>query len=457
VDFEARCAGLAEPVADGFCATRDRLIKKTDQIATSSFAGRHRCRIKRCIPFVDCARERASYYKVRFRFAAPARGLLPNVTPDFDTPYPAFEYQEKQFAQAFAILREAVGRRAFPGAALAITHQGELVASMGFGRFTYDEDSPEIRPDTIYDLASLTKVLATTAMAMILFEGGRLSLDEPLAETLPEFVTLVPKHQQELRRSVTIRMLLAHASGLPAYEKLFEFVGNREELIRAALTTPLKAAPGTRAEYSDIGFILLGEAVERKAGIALDVFARREIFSPLSMRQTYFNPPPALKLTIPPTENDHRFRSRVIQGEVNDENAYLMGGVAGHAGVFATAGDVARFAECMLRGGAPILHPETIKLFTRRDVLPARTSRALGWDTPSRPESSSGRFFSSLAFGHLGFTGSSLWIDPGRKLSVTLLTNRTWPHRESQLIREFRPQIHDAIVEALEGRHHLPT
>ena len=141
----------------------------------------------------------------------------------------------------------------------------------------------------------------------------------------------------------------------------------------------------------------------------------------------------------------------MVQGEVNDENAYVMGGVAGHAGVFASATDVARFAECMLHGGVPIIRPETVKLFTRREASPAGTTRALGWDTPSRPESSAGRLFSLASFGHLGFTGSSLWIDPGRKLSVTLLTNRTWPNRSSQLIREVRPRVHDAIVEALEA------
>ena len=167
------------------------------------------------------------------------------------------------------------------------------------------------------------------------------------------------------------------------------------------------------------------------------------------MANTRFNPPPEWKTSIPPTEDDVKFRKRVIQGEVNDENAYVMGGSAGHAGVFANAPDVARFAECMLHGGAPILKLDTIKLFTHRESTPLGTSRALGWDTPSRPESSSGKLFSQVAFGHLGFTGTSLWIDPGRKLSVTLLTNRTWPNRAALAIREVRPQVHDAIVEAL--------
>jgi CubicO group peptidase (beta-lactamase class C family) len=244
-------------------------------------------------------------------------------------------------------------------------------------------------------------------------------------------------------------MLLAHSSGLPAYEKLFEFASTRHELVRAAMTTRLSADPGIRAEYSDIGFILLGEALERVAGRSLDDFARQEILAPLEMTWTHFNPLEEDRAGIPPTEDDQTFRKRLIQGEVNDENAVVMGGVSGHAGLFAPALDLARFAECMLRGGTPILKPSTVRLFTTREESPAGTSRALGWDTPSYPSSSGSRFTPS-SFGHLGFTGTSLWIDPKRHLSVTLLTNRTWPHRESQAIRQIRPLVHDAIVEALD-------
>ena len=367
------------------------------------------------------------------------------------SPRPDFSGQEKQFARAFAFIREAIAHRAFPGAALAVTHQGALVASEGFGRFTYSDDAPQVQAETIFDLASVTKVVATTAVAMLLYERGRLPLEEPVANTLPEFVSLAPKHQRAWREAVTVRMLLAHSSGLPAYEKLFEFATTREDLIHAAMTTRLAAAPGERAVYSDIGFILLGELLTKKADLALNLFARQEIFMPLGMRQTRFKPPLDRTGEIPPTEDDQKFRGRIVQGEVNDENAFVMGGVAGHAGVFAPATDVARFAECMLQGGWRIFNPETVKLFSRREASPVGTTRALGWDTPSRPESSSGRLFSLTSFGHLGFTGTSLWIDPGRKLSVTLLTNRTWPDRASQLIREARPRIHDAIVEALES------
>jgi serine-type D-Ala-D-Ala carboxypeptidase len=382
-----------------------------------------------------------SYYK----FCDHSEVLL-NQSPQ---PPSALNLQENQFARAFTIIHDAIEQGAFPGAALAVTHRGSLIALRGFGRFTYADDAPAVQPDTIFDLASLTKVVATTAVAMVLHERGQLPLDIPLGHFLPDFVARAARHQQGTREAVTLRMLLAHSSGLPAYEKLFEVAASRDELVRAALTTRLVTEPGTHAEYSDVGFILLGEVLARQAGLALDRFAQQEIFTPLGMAHTRFNPPPEWKPQIPPTEDDRTFRRRIIQGEVNDENACVMGGVAGHAGVFAPAADIARFAECMLRGGAPILEPETVQLFTRRTESPSDSSRAMGWDTPS-PPSSSGAHFSQTSFGHLGFTGTSLWIDPTRQLSVTLLTNRTWPSRMAQSIRQVRPLLHDAIVEALE-------
>jgi serine-type D-Ala-D-Ala carboxypeptidase len=361
---------------------------------------------------------------------------------------PAFSEQETQFARAFALLRESIEQRVFPGAALAVMYRGALVASQGFGRFTYNATSPEVHADTVFDLASVTKVVATTAMAMVLYQRRVLCLESAVADIFPDFVTLGLPMQQKDRKAVTVGTLLAHCSGLPAYVKLFESARTRDELVRAALATPLVAPPGSKAEYSDIGFIVLGELFVRLAGVPLDVFAQKELFAPLGMARTCFNPPTGWKSEIPPTEEDRNFRHRVIQGEVNDENAWVMGGVSGHAGVFAPATDVARFAECMLGVGAPILKPATVELFTRRLALPPHTSRTLGWDTPSQP-SSSGAHFSSRSFGHLGYTGTSLWIDPERQLSVTLLTNRTWPDRSSRAIKRVRPMLHDAIVEAL--------
>lgn len=355
--------------------------------------------------------------------------------------------QEIQFARAFAIIRDAIAKRVFPGAALAVNCRWSRIVRAGFGRFTYDADSPAVEPDTVFDLASVTKVIATTAMAMLLYEHGLLHLEAPVYQLLPEFIALASSDQQSDRERVTIRMLLAHSSGLPAYVKLFETAGTRDQVLRAAYATPLVAKPGSTTSYSDIGFILLGEILERLANESLGAFVDREVFRPCAMLFTCFNPALDFKHAIPPTEDDRTFRHRIIQGEVNDENASVMGGVSGHAGLFASAPDVARLADSMLRRNS-LFRRETIELFARREKSPPGTTRALGWDTPSQP-SSSGRHFSPRSFGHLGYTGTSLWIDPERQLSVTLLTNRTWPDRSSQAIKQIRPLVHDAIVEAL--------
>jgi CubicO group peptidase (beta-lactamase class C family) len=243
-------------------------------------------------------------------------------------------------------------------------------------------------------------------------------------------------------------MLLAHSSGLPAYEKLFLKAHSREDLLRSAFTTSLSNDPGTRAEYSDIGFIVLGAALERIAQESLDAFCQREIFGPLSMIDTTFNPPTEARKQIPPTADDATLRHQIIQGEVQDENAFVLGGVAGHAGLFSTTEDLARFARAMLLEGSPILRRETVALFVRRESAPSGTSRALGWDTPSIP-SQSGKYFGPGSFGHLGYTGTSLWIDPARQLSIILLTNRTWPDCANQAIKQVRPKFYDAVVEAM--------
>jgi CubicO group peptidase (beta-lactamase class C family) len=352
--------------------------------------------------------------------------------------------QDAVFARAFSVLGAAIAARGFPAAVTAVTSRGRLVALKAFGRFTFEPESPSIAEDTIFDLASVSKVVATTAMAMSLYERGELDLDSVVRNIIPEFAGNDPR-----RDEVTLRMLLAHSSGLPAYEKLFEQAQTPNQLLRRAYATPLSAEPGSVAAYSDIGFMILGEVLARLAGEDLDRFCQSNIFGPLGMTNTCFRPPQPLRASIPPTANDTWFRHRIIQGEVHDENASVMGGVAGHAGVFSSARDLAVFAESMLSGR--LARRETVALFTRRDTLVIGSSRALGWDTPSAP-SQSGSYFSRSSFGHLGYTGTSLWIDPERQLTVTLLTNRTWPDNRNQAIQQVRPAFHDAIVEALEGR-----
>ena len=370
---------------------------------------------------------------------------LPAIKTSACFPVPAHEQQDAGFAPAYELIRRAIADHTFPAASIAITHRGNLVGLRSFGHFTYEADSPETTNATVFDLASLTKVVATTSMAMILYQRSQLDLDLPVNAVVGEFGGEDPR-----RDAVTLRMLLAHSSGLPAYEKLFLRARTRDELLSSAFATQLTAEPGTRAEYSDIGFIILGNAIERIAEESLDQFCQREVFGPLAMNHTAFNPPGAWRSSIAPTANDQSFRRRIIQGEVQDENASVLGGVAGHAGLFASAQDLAIFAHAMLVSGRPIVRPETVTLFTRRESFPSNISRALGWDTPSSP-SQSGKYFSPNSFGHLGYTGTSLWIDPERQLSVTLLTNRTWPDCSNQAIKQLRPKFHDAVVESIAG------
>jgi serine-type D-Ala-D-Ala carboxypeptidase len=359
--------------------------------------------------------------------------------------------QHDQFAAAYAVLERAIAERAFPGASFGVLAGGQVLALDGVGNSTYDQAAEAITASTVYDLASLTKVIAPTAMAMLLHQNGSLQLDQPLASILPAFAQ--GEAPGSVRHQVTLRLLLTHASGLPGYVRLFEGLDGREQLLDACLRLPLEYAPGSRAEYSDPGFILLGEALEVIAGEGLERFCSREIFGPLSMTSTCFRPPPDWRLFIPPTEEDLTFRHRIIQGEVQDENCFVLGGIGGHAGLFSNALDPLLYAQCLLDEQG-LFARETVQLFTTRTELPPGSSRALGWDTPSQP-SSSGRFFSGHSAGHLGYAGTSLWIDFERRLAIVLLTNRTWPARQSQAIRVVRPGFHDAVMEALD-RGKLP-
>ena len=255
---------------------------------------------------------------------------------------PDFQAQDDVFARAFAVVEDAIRHQAFPCAAIAVTEGGKLIVLKAFGRFTYG-DSPLATPETVFDVASLTKVIATTTVAAIQYERGRLALGTPLMDVVPEF-----SGNDSRRSQVTLRRLLGHSSGLPAYEKLFLRSTTREGLLEAAFSVALKYAPGTHSEYSDIGFILLGLGLERIAKEPLDRFCQREIFGPLGMRATTFIPPASWRSKVPPTADDRTFRKRIIQGEVQDENASVIGGVAGHAGLFSTAADLATFAHAML-------------------------------------------------------------------------------------------------------------
>ncbi len=363
------------------------------------------------------------------------------------TPDPTSELEDatRPLPQTEALLQQAARNRVFPGCVYAAYAAGQVRAHGAVGSFRYEADAPPVLLDTRYDAASLTKVLAATAVAMLLYDMGRLPLDEPIMHWLGAFADAADPR----RSTVTVRMLLDHSSGLPGYGRLFETAHDRSGIFDLAVKQPLVAAPGTHAEYSDIGFILLTAILEHLCEEPLDSFCQRHIFAPLSMSATGFRPAPNTRVLIPPTEDDREFRRRVIQGEVHDENCWVMGGVSGHAGLFTTALDALRFAACILDGGHTVarkqlFQPATIDLFATRQCHPHDSTRALGWDTPSFP-SSSGTRFSARSIGHLGFTGTSLWIDREAAVAAVLLTNRTWPDRSNQAIRELRPRFHDAL------------
>ena len=358
-----------------------------------------------------------------------------------------------QFAGALRILEDAIAARAFPGCAFGVLVGDDVVLQGALGRFTYEGNAPAVAAETVFDLASVTKVVATTATAMLLVQRRQLELETPLGELLPGFV--VRRAPADVARTIQLQHLLAHNSGVPGYVGFFRTAATPAALFQACLELPLHSAPGTHAEYSDPGFILLGKAFEALICADLDTWTRREIFQPLGMASTGFCPSPAMRTAIPPTEEDLTFRHRRIQGEVQDENAWVLNGVAGHAGLFSNVPDLLRFAGEILRSARSagseenpsLFNSAVLKQFAKRQS-PEGSSRALGWDTPSEP-SSSGKYFARHSIGHLGFSGCSLWIDLDAAVAVALLTNRTWPDRQSQLIREVRPIFHDAIREAL--------
>lgn len=354
---------------------------------------------------------------------------------------------DAKLAPAYALLDQAVKDRAFPGGVLATGFRGGL-AVHAFGKLSYEAGARRVTPTTIYDAASLTKPVVTATLTAMLEEAGQISLDAPVARYLPEWSG---GPQPEWRTNVTVRHLLTHSSGLPAHKDYFKTLKTRREIAACAVAEPLESAPGTQSVYSDLGFILLGEILTRLTGRPLGELARERIFTPLGMDDTQFHLPKSERARTAPTENDAQFRKRLILGEVHDENAYVMGGAAGHAGVFTTAPDLAVFCQMLLNGGIyahrRLLRRTTIARYTAADGLSYNT-RTPGWMVPTA-NSSSGRYFSAHSFGHTGFTGVSVWIDPDKELFVVLLTNRVNPTRENEMIQQVRPALHDAVAQGL--------
>jgi beta-N-acetylhexosaminidase len=394
----------------------------------------------------------------------PVRGRLPVTIPGVDlkagfgidvpanpmTVQPMDASGDAQLRPAYDVIERAIADKAFPGATLAVGYRGK-VAIRAFGKLNYDAKAPAVKVNTMYDIASLTKVVATTTLVAKLGEGDfavPLDLDARIERYLPEWAS---GPQPEWRHEVTVRHLLTHTSGLPPFKEYWRTSKSKQETLTNIFTERLEYPPGTKEVYSDLGIILMAEIVERLTGRTLDELANSDIFKPLGMSETMFRPPKKLWPSIAPTEFDASFRKRLVQGEVHDENAFAIGGVSGHAGLFSTAPDLAGFCQMLLNGGVyahqRILRRATVAQFTAPQNLSGGT-RTLGWAVPTEG-GSSGHYFSAHSFGHTGYTGTSIWIDPERQLFVVLLTNRVHPTRENQKIAQVRPALHDAVMQAL--------
>ncbi len=417
----------------------------------------------------------------------PIRGHLPVTIPGIDlkagfgielpanpmTLQPMDVRGEAQLQPAFSVIEKAIADKAFPGATMAVGFRGR-VSLHSFGNLSYEPNSPAVKVDTMYDLASLTKVVVTTTLVEKLVEGdfpSPLNLDAPIERYLPEWINaplaqarhevkvtnlrefpgLSGPAQLEWRRKVTVRHLMTHTSGLPPFKEYWRTATGKADMLSRIFVEPLEYEPGAKVVYSDLGIILMAEIIQRLTGKPLNELAHDYIFSPLGMKNSMYLPSKNLWPDIAPTEIDNQLRHRLVQGEVHDENAFTMGGVSGHAGIFSTSPDLAAFCQMFLNGGIyahhRILKRATIAEFTVPQPL-AKNTRTLGWVVPTEG-SSSGRYFSAHSYGHTGFTGTTIWIDPDRQVFVVLLTNRVNPTRENHKIAEVRPAVHDAVMKAL--------
>lgn len=336
-----------------------------------------------------------------------------------------------------SLMQEAIAERVTPGAALVVGRYGRIAFARGYGRTDWAATSPEVTDSTLYDLASLTKVIATTTAAMILEDEGRLDLDRPVRDYLPAFGAAD-------KRAITVRQLLVHRSGMTT-SMLHAEARGRDEYLSRISAHPLSWEPDSHTQYSDWNMITLQFVIERITGQSVDAFLGARVFGPLGMRDTGYTPDPSLLPRIAPTETQD-WRGGQVHGVVHDENAWAIGGVAGHAGLFSSTRDLAVFGQMLLDGGEHaglrILAPETVARWTARQG--SESSRGLGWDTPWK-ESSAGRFFSPRSFGHTGFTGTSIWIDPQKDLFVILLTNRVNPTRDNPRIFPLRRAVADIV------------
>lgn len=344
------------------------------------------------------------------------------------------------------IVKEELEQGTFPGAVVLVRNEKEVLFHRSYGYRSEVPEEETMETDTIFDLASLTKVVVTTALAVRLVEDGVWALQDPLSKYVAEFDP----------SEITLLNLLTHTSGLLPWVDLFSGKTDREDSLKKLFTDKWPILdpvipPDERVIYSDLNFILLGIAIKRVTGTDLDNLARKEIFQPLSMDNSFFNPPDHLLERIAPTENSSR-RGSVIRGEVHDENCHALGGVSGHAGLFSTAGDLCRFASCLLNEGRfegrTVLSRNSVKLFKQNFTPALNENRSLGWELQGKKSESAGGLLSKQSFGHTGFTGGSIWLDPKSKLGIIILTNQVHPERNrgQDRINDFRARLNNTIM-----------
>lgn len=367
----------------------------------------------------------------------------------------------QDFYRVDSIVLQGIEKKYYPGAQLLIGNDKEIIYYKNYGKFTYDSDSPDVTDSSIFDLASLTKVVATTTAIMKLYDEGKISLDDFVIKFIPEF-------SSNGKDSIKIINLLVHNSGLKRWYPFYLNSKSKEDIIHNIALMGLDYQTGSMGAYSDLNMMLLSEIVERVTRKSFDKYCVEEIFIPLGMSRTFFNPPESQKQNCLPTENDNYWRFRLIQGEVHDENASVSNGVSGHAGLFSNAKDLYLFMKMMLNSGTyeelnrETVYPVYINMFRKETVdlftTKYRTDRyenfrALGWQTKPVQEppvkTQCGSLISENSFGHTGFTGTSIWCDKDRKLVIIFLTNRVYPTRENTGITKIRPDLHDEIIKTL--------
>jgi len=366
----------------------------------------------------------------------------------------------QNFSNVEDLVDDALRNNYFPGAQLLVANSQKVLYSGFFGNYDYSSYSPEVSRETIYDIASLTKVIATTTAVMILYDKNLIDLDQKVSEYLPEF-------SSDDKKDITVKNLLLHNSGLKAWMPFYKTCKNKSDIYKMICTWNLDYNTGTKFVYSDLGFILLGMIIENISKSSFDKFCEENIFAPLGMSYTMFNPNPSFQELAAPTENDTYFRNRQLKGEVHDESAFILGGVSGNAGLFSNTNDLNLFMKMLVNNGrytddrrmnakneiAQLIQSGTIAFFTRLySSLDYDNSRAYGWDTypvPKKYPAQCGNIISRNCIGHTGFTGTSIWYDFDKDVYIIFLTNRIYPSRDNPGILDFRPKLHDEVFKAL--------